>query len=172
MSVTVRRIKEIRVPASPAPWSPAGNKAQMLVLDDGSRFEMYARDMAGVVPIAGDFLVRRDKGHEIFQLYKIARTEMRPTGEIHLVLTNGSRVGPEERNPYSVVPQIGDYLVRKTDGYHTVRQRDFEQEFFDVLHALKEQAKKQITAPVRAKKAKGKRLRRAARLLRERWGSA
>lgn len=136
--MNVKKITEIRIPPSRAPWSPGlCGKDQILVLDDGEQFPMSDRHLAGVVPIVGDWLVTSDKGREIFQQYKILRTEMRATtGEI-VLLCDGLRVAPAELNPSGPVPQVGDYLIRKTDGYHVLTQRAFEDSHALVLGALK-----------------------------------
>ena len=148
--MNLKKIVEVRVAQSRMPWSCAGGKEQTLVLDGGERVQMADRHLDGIVPVVGDWLI----DGRVFQHYLIAKTELSPNGQTVLIcdlspteLNTGLRVGPAELNPSGPVPQVGDYLIRKTDGYHVISRRAFEDEYCLILAALKKRASDSLKQP-------------------------
>ena len=168
--MNIHRIEKLEIePQRPPSWDspPWKNNGLIATLDDGTSVRVD-RHVNGVVPIVGDYFFDGEKGREVFQLYRIARIEFaQKTGlmihtnsEKNLILENGARLGDSELAIGHPLFQIGDYLIRKIDGYHVVPKLRFESENGEILHilrgrALRERAERgeaPRAAPVRAKK--------------------
>jgi hypothetical protein len=91
-----------------------------LVLDDGERVTLPLRSIDGVVATAGYFLIQFDvEGHTRELLFSADRVAaVRPV----LTLANGRYIQASELWYGNPPANVGDYVVRMTDGYHIVQE--------------------------------------------------
>jgi hypothetical protein len=154
--MNVHRIEKLELePPRPPSWDAPPWKQNGLIatLDDGETLRIE-RHVDGVVPVAGDYFVDGERGSEVFQLYQIARIEFaqKPGLMLHtnsekvLVLQNGTRIGDSELAIGHGLFSVGDYLIRKTDGFHLIPKLRFESENCEILHTLR---KREIARAIR-----------------------
>jgi hypothetical protein len=153
----IHRIENLAIaPPRPPSWDdpPWKHRAeQIATLDDGQKLTI-GRDVNGVVPVVGDYFFDGSEGREVFQLYRIARIELaakpglmvHSNSEKNLILESGLRIGDSELAVGHGLFSVGDYLIRKTDGYHLIPKLRFESENCDILHALR---KREIARAIR-----------------------
>jgi hypothetical protein len=142
----VHRIKQISI-FKPGPLdfntTSTWQSMQELTLDNGEKILMKGRGFesgrrldrgAVFIPVVGDWIYFEGTEPRVFQFNQVTQI----LGDT-LHLSNGECCGVSGGlYAGSATPVKGDYLVRRTDGLVTVRQRYFEEQNSELIAAVKE----------------------------------
>ena len=132
----IHRITNISIapPRQPDLNDPSSLRAQWeIVLDGGRKVRMTGNHIGGLVPVAGEWIHFVGGEPHVFQLWQV--TEVR--GD-RVFLSNGDCLDRGGLYRGTALPVAGDYLERRTDGVHVIRQRYFEEKNASLIVSVKE----------------------------------